>query len=75
MSLSVKRRKSRSLHFQNSLLLQVEASFPKSGGERGIRTLDTRKGIPAFQASALSHYATSPYVCLLFLTQKWIQYK
>lgn|GEM_PF-3452623 len=38
------------------------AVLPIPGGERGIRTPDTRKGIPAFQASALSHYATSPCV-------------
>ena len=30
------------------------------GGEGGIRTLETREGLPAFQASALGHYATSP---------------
>jgi hypothetical protein len=30
------------------------------GGEGGIRTLDAGEGILAFQASALSHYATSP---------------
>ncbi len=30
------------------------------GGEGGIRTLETLASLPAFQASALSHYATSP---------------
>jgi hypothetical protein len=30
------------------------------GGEEGIRTLETLAGLPAFQASALDHYATSP---------------
>ena len=32
----------------------------KSGGERGIRTPDTRKGIHAFEARAFSHSAISP---------------
>ncbi len=31
-----------------------------NGGERGIRTLDTREDILPFQGSALDHYATSP---------------
>ena len=31
-----------------------------SGGERGIRTLDTIARIHAFQACAFSHSATSP---------------
>ena len=31
-----------------------------SGGERGIRTPDTRKGIHAFEARAFSHSAISP---------------
>jgi hypothetical protein len=30
------------------------------GGERGIRTPDTRKGIHAFEARAFSHSAISP---------------
>ena len=30
------------------------------GGERGIRTLDTRKRIHTFQACSLSHSDTSP---------------
>ena len=32
----------------------------KNGGAGGIRTLDTRKRIHAFQACALSHSATAP---------------
>ena len=31
------------------------------GGERGIRTLDTRKRIHTFQACSFSHSDTSPY--------------
>jgi hypothetical protein len=31
------------------------------GGERGIRTPDTRKGIHAFEARAFSHSAISPH--------------
>jgi hypothetical protein len=31
-----------------------------AGGERGIRTPDTRKGIHAFEARAFSHSAISP---------------
>ena len=31
------------------------------GGERGIRTLDTRKRIHTFQACSLSHSDTSPF--------------
>ena len=31
-----------------------------SGGERGIRTPDTRKGMPAFEAGAFNHSAISP---------------
>jgi hypothetical protein len=31
-----------------------------NGGERGIRTPDTRKGIHAFEARAFSHSAISP---------------
>ena len=31
-----------------------------TGGERGIRTPDTRKGIHAFEARAFSHSAISP---------------
>src|SRR6266567_7363480 len=39
-----------------------------TGGERGIRTPDTRKGIHAFEARAFSHSAISPRlpVALLF---------
>src|ERR1700726_2942515 len=32
----------------------------RTGGERGIRTPDTRKGIHAFEARAFSHSAISP---------------
>lgn len=32
----------------------------ENGGERGIRTLDTRKRIHTFQACSLSHSDTSP---------------
>ena len=35
-----------------------------TGGERGIRTPDTRKGIHAFEARAFSHSAISPIVIL-----------
>ena len=31
------------------------------GGEGGIRTPETLAGLPAFQAGALGHYATSPF--------------
>src|SRR5437870_9772865 len=31
------------------------------GGEGGIRTPDTRKGITVFETAAFSHSATSPY--------------
>jgi hypothetical protein len=34
--------------------------FFGNGGERGIRTPDTRKGIHAFEARAFSHSAISP---------------
>jgi hypothetical protein len=30
------------------------------GGEGGIRTLDTREGIPDFESGAFDHSATSP---------------
>ncbi|SVC86382.1 uncharacterized protein METZ01_LOCUS339236, partial [marine metagenome] len=42
--------------------LQVFNNGPlESGcGERGIRTLETRKRLHAFQACAFSHSATSP---------------
>lgn len=33
----------------------------ENGGERGIRTLDTRKRIHTFQACSLSHSDTSPF--------------
>ena len=32
-----------------------------SGGEGGIRTPDTRKGITVFETAAFSHSATSPF--------------
>jgi hypothetical protein len=32
----------------------------RSGGERGIRTPDTREGMPAFEAGAINHSAISP---------------
>jgi hypothetical protein len=35
-------------------------SVLNTGGERGIRTPDTRKGIHAFEARAFSHSAISP---------------
>ena len=34
----------------------------KNGGERGIRTLDTRKGITIFETVAFDHSAISPLV-------------
>jgi hypothetical protein len=37
-----------------------ESSFVVNGGERGIRTLDTRERILTFQASPFSHSGTSP---------------
>ncbi len=39
----------------------------KIGGEGGIRTLETREGLPALQAGALGHYATSPLPILFLL--------
>jgi hypothetical protein len=39
----------------------------KTGGERGIRTPDTRKGIHAFEARAFSHSAISPRPRVSFL--------
>ena len=42
--------------------LDRENAFARaSGGERGIRTLDTVARIHAFQACAFDHSATSPY--------------
>ncbi len=38
-----------------------------NGGERGIRTPDTRKGIHAFEARAFSHSAISPRPLVSFL--------
>jgi hypothetical protein len=35
--------------------------YKENGGERGIRTPDTRKGIHAFEARAFSHSAISPH--------------
>ena len=35
------------------------------GGERGIRTLDTREGITIFETVAFDHSAISPLVILL----------
>ena len=32
----------------------------QNGGERGIRTPEALASLPAFQASAISHYAISP---------------
>ena len=32
----------------------------KNGGEGGIRTRDTPKGIPVFETGAFNHSATSP---------------
>ena len=48
--------------------LQVRMNMPlKSGcGERGIRTLETRKRLHAFQACAFSHSATSPDKAIYF---------
>ena len=34
----------------------------KNGGERGIRTLDTREGITIFETVAFDHSAISPLV-------------
>jgi hypothetical protein len=39
-------------------LLNTRIMVP--GGERGIRTPDTRKGMPAFEAGAINHSAISP---------------
>jgi hypothetical protein len=39
-----------------------------TGGERGIRTPDTRKGIHAFEARAFSHSAISPRPQVSFLS-------
>ena len=39
----------------------------RDGGERGIRTPDTRKGIHAFEARAFSHSAISPRPPVSFL--------
>ena len=38
-----------------------------NGGERGIRTPDTRKGIHAFEARAFSHSAISPRHNFIFI--------
>ncbi|KUK84264.1 MAG: hypothetical protein XD98_0055 [Microgenomates bacterium 39_6] len=38
----------------------LEKAFRSSGGEGGIRTLDTLAGIHVLQTCALDHYATSP---------------
>jgi hypothetical protein len=38
----------------------LQALTKGTGGERGIRTPDTRKGIHAFEARAFSHSAISP---------------
>jgi hypothetical protein len=46
------------------VLHRAQKSGPETtfvdGGERGIRTPDTRKGIHAFEARAFSHSAISP---------------
>jgi hypothetical protein len=39
----------------------------RNGGERGIRTPDTRKGIHAFEARAFSHSAISPHPSFVFI--------
>ena len=39
----------------------------QNGGEGGIRTPETFAGLPALQAGALDHYATSP--CLLYIKE------
>jgi hypothetical protein len=43
----------------------ISFSF-NTGGERGIRTPDTRKGIHAFEARAFSHSAISPHPLVSF---------
>jgi hypothetical protein len=42
------------------LLILIISPDLNAGGERGIRTPDTRKGIHAFEARAFSHSAISP---------------
>ena len=39
---------------------KVEKRRAKNGGERGIRTLDTREGITIFETVAFGHSAISP---------------
>ena len=41
-------------------LVQRLNEASKVGGEVGIRTLDTRKGITVFETAAIDHSATSP---------------
>jgi len=50
---------------QDAPMAAPAAPAGRSGGERGIRTLDTAfDRIPAFQASAFNHSAISPlYRC------------
>jgi hypothetical protein len=43
------------------------ADNENNGGERGIRTPDTRKGIHAFEARAFSHSAISPRPLVHFI--------
>ena len=58
-----KKRKKVDINARNIKLLNVnKTSYLNNitGGERGIRTLDTITRIHAFQACAFSHSATSP---------------
>ena len=44
-------------------------SYCYYGGEGGIRTHDTCKGIPLFESGAFNHSATSPCFSIHFLTK------
>ena len=46
--------------FEGLILLRVAIFVFENGGEGGIRTPDRFNPIPAFQASAFDHSATSP---------------
>src|SRR5690349_23128373 len=43
-----------------ALLIEVERSAPRAGGEGGIRTLDTLAGITVFETARFSRSRTSP---------------
>ena len=48
-----------------------------NGGEGGIRTPETREGLPVFKTGAINRSATSPFAIILFefLSQQPCLYK